>query len=381
MTKKYFNLRNQIVTTAICLAAFFTNNAMAQPGTYNAGDIAVINSIIANNGLNWTPANPADGSYIPDDWYGLEWTSDITNKRIFELYVEGKNLNGTLDVSGLEKLENLDCLNNQLTAIDVSGLVNLLQILCYENQLTAIDVSGLVNMERLFCDDNQLTELDLSGLVNLQMLNCSDNLLTALDVSELVNLWSLGCSGNQLTALDVSGRVNLQSLNCSDNLLTALDVSKLVKLNMLSCNDNQLTELNLTGLTGLNGSWRFRGSNQSVSLTMEGSGTDYTAAIALNNPENLAAGITYDNGILTSESNEIENSPFEVQTGNALCKLSGTLHFTYAEETSIPTISIETGSATVTGYYDILGKKLPQAPEKGIYIIKYDNGKAGKVAR
>jgi len=45
----------------------------AVPGTYNPGDIAVINNIIANNGLNWTPA-PTDGSSVPADWGGGIWS-------------------------------------------------------------------------------------------------------------------------------------------------------------------------------------------------------------------------------------------------------------------------------------------------------------------
>ena len=35
----------------------------------------------------------------------------------------------------------------------------------------------------------------------------------------------------------------------------------------------------------------------------------------------------------------------------------------------------------VVGYYSILGQKLPQEPEKGLYIILYDNGKTEKVMK
>ena len=35
----------------------------------------------------------------------------------------------------------------------------------------------------------------------------------------------------------------------------------------------------------------------------------------------------------------------------------------------------------VVGYYSVLGVQLPQAPESGIYIILYDNGKAEKIVR
>jgi len=53
---------------------------------YHTGDIAVINSIIANNGLSWTPA-PADGSSVPEDWYVANWSSDTGSKRIIGLNI------------------------------------------------------------------------------------------------------------------------------------------------------------------------------------------------------------------------------------------------------------------------------------------------------
>ena len=40
---------------------------------------------------------------------------------------------------------------------------------------------------------------------------------------------------------------------------------------------------------------------------------------------------------------------------------------------------VSTGSAAVVAYYSMLGVKLPQAPQSGVYIVVYDNGKAEKV--
>ena len=40
-----------------------------------------------------------------------------------------------------------------------------------------------------------------------------------------------------------------------------------------------------------------------------------------------------------------------------------------------------TENATVTGYFDLLGRKLNAEPTKGIYIILYDNGKAKKIMK
>jgi len=49
--------------------------------------------------------------------------------------------------------------------------------------------------------------------------------------------------------------------------------------------------------------------------------------------------------------------------------------------TGINEVSAGIENAKVTGYFDILGRKLKEEPTKGIYIIQYDNGKTKKVMR
>ena len=85
---------------------------------YNPGDIAVINAIIDNNGLNWTKA-PEDGSAIPVGWTGIIWSDDPIDKRITRLDLYANGLSGEVDVSGLTEMEWLDCGCNELTMLDV----------------------------------------------------------------------------------------------------------------------------------------------------------------------------------------------------------------------------------------------------------------------
>ena len=139
------------------------------PDKYYQGDIAIINSIIDNNGLNWTKANPADGSYVPDDWTGITWSIENNSMRVCILtaVIIFSELTGTLDVSELKSLQVLHCFNNQLTELNVSGLSNLHILSCYNNQLTELNVSELSSLKWFDCSNNQLTKLDLSGLSNL----------------------------------------------------------------------------------------------------------------------------------------------------------------------------------------------------------------------
>jgi uncharacterized protein (TIGR02145 family) len=47
----------------------------------------------------------------------------------------------------------------------------------------------------------------------------------------------------------------------------------------------------------------------------------------------------------------------------------------------INTISVDTENAVITGYFDVLGRKLKEEPTKGFYIIQYDNGKTKKMMK
>jgi uncharacterized protein (TIGR02145 family) len=50
-------------------------------------------------------------------------------------------------------------------------------------------------------------------------------------------------------------------------------------------------------------------------------------------------------------------------------------------EVGINEVSRDTETATPTGYFDILGRKLNEEPKQGLYIIMYDNGTAKKVVK
>lgn len=156
-----------------------------------------------------------------------------------------------LDVSGLAKLQKLDCGGNQLTSLNASGLTSLKEINCYSNKLTELNVQGCTVLQKLECSSNDLPELNVQGLTALQELSCPNNKLTELDVRGLTVLKNLRCNQNKLTSLNVKGLIALQELDCRGNNLTKLDVQGLTKLKNLDCDENQLTKLDVQGLTEL----------------------------------------------------------------------------------------------------------------------------------
>jgi len=188
---------------------------------YNTGDIAVINSIIDNNGLvGWTTA-PTDGSATAahfTTWTTVGWSTDADNKRIKSLSLENKNLTGALDVSGLAELTHLSLIQNHITAIDVSGLEKLEELDVANNDLTALDVTSNIALTLLSCGNNELTQLDVSNNTALAYLDCRSNCLTELNVINNIAITGLYCEYNYLTELNVTG-LSLYYLHVQGNYI------------------------------------------------------------------------------------------------------------------------------------------------------------------
>lgn len=98
---------------------------------YHDGDVAVINKIIAENGLEADPD-------APSSWTGfLTWTGpEGGTKRITGLSIQGRGLEGMLEVSGLTELSSLNCSSNRLTALDLSGM-KVMYLTCGSNPFTS----------------------------------------------------------------------------------------------------------------------------------------------------------------------------------------------------------------------------------------------------
>ena len=177
MKRKIFAL---LLTLCMCLAFLPTTVFAGAPGTYHTGDIAVINSIIANNQPTGMTQAPSDGSESPDDWKNIVyWDDGVSPKRVIELSLTDKKMTGTLDVSGLTALTWLECNNNQLTGLNVSGLTNLAFLSFAGNQLTGtFDVSNLEALEALICAINRLTGIKLNSTANYKLLWVFANRMT-----------------------------------------------------------------------------------------------------------------------------------------------------------------------------------------------------------
>ena len=191
---------------------------------YHPDDIAIINEFIQNYHPTGMTEAPEDGSSVPDNWIDIVYWNDESPMRVRYLSIGDKGLTGTLNLSDLEKLE---------------------QLACYRNELTGLNLSDLPALESILCDDNNLTgTLDLTNLTNLYELTAPDNNLSYIDVSNLASFERLFCQNNDLTGFDASG-TSLKYLDCRNNLLTELDLSGFGIFTYLNCSDNLLTSVKL----------------------------------------------------------------------------------------------------------------------------------------
>lgn len=189
-------------------------------------------------------------------------------QRLVTLIISAMGMTGELDVSKLDALDTLDCMENMLTSLDISGCPELDYLRCSNNRLRSLDVSGFTKLDYLQCNDNRLTSLNLSGCTKLDFLRCENNQLTSLNLSGCPKLDYLYCSDNRLTSLNVSSCKELTSLTCTNNSLTSLDVSACTKLYSLYCYYNQLTSLDVSNHTEL--TLLLCGDNPMTSLNVSG---------------------------------------------------------------------------------------------------------------
>lgn len=137
--------------------------------------------------------------------YGI---TDLTGISAFTgleiLRCNGNQIGGTLDLTGLTELQDLDCSFNNLTGLNVQGLTSLEILETRYNSLTTLDVSGLTALKEVYCGTNDLTDLDISG-TTLERLDCYSNAFTTLDLTSLPASANMSCFDNQsLACIQVS---------------------------------------------------------------------------------------------------------------------------------------------------------------------------------
>lgn len=164
----------------------------------------------------------------------------------------------TLDLTGIEYFPNLEEL--YVTSVDITDNLDLSQntklktiSLVLAGIKGTVDVSNLPDLENLNLNRNEITSLDVSHNTKLEYLGVDmlkeDGLtgqLAELDLRNNPELTGLSLDGNQLISLDLSNNKKLTNIYIEDNNLTSLDVSMLPELEYLHATNNELREIDVT---------------------------------------------------------------------------------------------------------------------------------------
>ncbi len=156
----------------------------AAPGDYNKDDIAVINGIIDNNGLN-LPKAPDDGSDAPPEWVEkVIWSDAEPGKRIIELNLKDCNLTGDLNLNALEELEKLNCGTNNLASLDIKELTHLKILNCFHNRLTGLVLNAeapydIINVRfNIMADEDAITGREITWGIDGNIFSPQRSLVT-----------------------------------------------------------------------------------------------------------------------------------------------------------------------------------------------------------
>lgn len=128
------------------------------------------------------------GTYVPDDNFELELialgydvgpvldnyvpTANIDTETI--LNISGKGISDLTGIEGFVALEDLNCSNNDLSALDVTNNTALIVLNCANNQIEDLNLTTNAALTDVLCNANALRALDVKNGTNTASLNNLD---------------------------------------------------------------------------------------------------------------------------------------------------------------------------------------------------------------
>lgn len=144
---------------------------------------------------DYDPADP-ETWVIEDSWgetYGVIWESSRVTDIEFPFVNTAASCEGTLDLSGFDCIESLDCHDHLITGLNLAGCENLVYVNCSENRIAEIDLADCSELKYLYSHTNSYSELDVSHNPKLEELVCASNDLETIDVTQNPDLTYLSC--------------------------------------------------------------------------------------------------------------------------------------------------------------------------------------------
>ena len=146
-------------------------------------------------------------------WQGVK----IQNGRITEIDFPLVSIGGTLDLTGFDKLEKLECIYTDFDGLILKGCTSLKELIFIENNITTLDLSDCDMLEEVDVGDNKLRSIIWGDLNNLKSLKCTNNYLdTELDPQMTAAIQAVKDKG--FNPLCESQYVDLQAPYCQKDV-------------------------------------------------------------------------------------------------------------------------------------------------------------------
>ncbi|CCK77717.1 Leucine rich repeat domain protein [Oleispira antarctica RB-8] len=147
---------------------------------------------------------------------------DLTkNVLLEELEVE----TAALDISGLDRLTNLQLAYYEGSTIDFTHSANLRNLIVFASNLETINLAPLKNLKILSIHSNKLVSVDTSMLSNLEGIIVLCRELESLDISMNYELEFIGALWTPIKELKIYNNKKLTSILLSDTNVEYIDIS------------------------------------------------------------------------------------------------------------------------------------------------------------
>ncbi|MDR2962587.1 MAG: InlB B-repeat-containing protein [Bacteroidales bacterium] len=301
-------------------SAVITANFVRITDLFDAGDIAVINALITENDLQNVTVD------APNLWLSPEgfaaWNND-TPKRIFMIIAGNKGLSGHASVTGLSGLTYLSVSSNHLYGIDLSGLTSLATF------------QGAYQTVSLTLNGNAETGYTLALPLNNPTF---DNAAVSYAGGVLTS------TDNSVTSVEFTVETGLASYQLSGTI--TFDYAEKAPAYFVTF------------------------SGEEISIEQQ----EIEHGSVATRPENPTREGYNFAGWFTEPACENEWD-FDTQTVTA----HTTLYAKWVLQTETGVKTVLALAAKPVAYYNLLGQKLNAAPEKGIFLVKYADGRVEKV--
>lgn len=152
-------------------------------------------------------------------------------------------------IKQLKNLKNLYCSQTNLEKLDVSGMENLECVIAIGDDIETVDVSGCDSLVSLYINFNSIENLTLENMPALETVWCDNNGMTSFEISDCESLKDLDCNFNSLSEFSASNCPSLESVDLSYNNLSSFTFSNCDSLVELGLSVNPISEIDVSGLS------------------------------------------------------------------------------------------------------------------------------------